>query len=56
MMKKFAERMWSATLSTSLEHLIDQFLNWIEELSRVIAPAQIGRLVNSEVRAKVLLD
>jgi hypothetical protein len=56
MMQKFAERMWGAALSMSLGCLIDRFLDRIEELSGVIAPAPIDGLVCSEARTRALLD
>lgn len=57
MMNQMTKRICGAALSMpSLSGLIEGFLDWIEELSGVIAPASIDELVCNEVRTRVLLD
>jgi hypothetical protein len=56
MMNQLAERMRVAALSMSPEHLIDKFLDWLEELRGAMALAEIDRLARNEVRTKVLFD
>jgi len=50
MMIKTAERMWGAALSMSPARLIDKFLDWIEQLSEAMVPAQAEELVRIEAR------
>ena len=56
MMNQLAERMWVAALSMGPEHLIDKFLNWLEELRGALALAEIDNLARDEARTKVLFD
>jgi hypothetical protein len=56
MMNQLAERMRVAALSMSPEHLIDKFLNWLEELRGAMALAEINSLARNESRTKVLYD
>src|SRR5439155_6824967 len=44
MMNQHAERMWVAALSMSPGHLVDKFLDWLEELRGAMALAEIDRL------------
>jgi len=55
-MNQLAERMRVAALSMSPEHLIDKFLNWLEELRGALALAEINSLARNESRTKVLFD
>jgi hypothetical protein len=50
MMNQLAERMRGAAFSMSPGHLIDKFLDWLEELRGAMALAEI------EARTKVLFD
>ena len=45
-----------AALSMSPEHLIDKFLDWLEELRGAMALAEIDGLARNEARTKVLFD
>jgi hypothetical protein len=56
MMNQLAERMRVAALSMSPGHLIDKFLDWLEELRGAMALAEINRLARNEARTKVLFD
>ena len=56
MMNQLAERMWVAALSMSPGHLVDKFLDRLEELRGAMALAEIDRLARNEVRTKVLFD
>ena len=56
MMNQLAERMWVAALSMSPEHLIDKFLDWLDELRSAMALAQINSLARNEAQTKVLFD
>jgi hypothetical protein len=59
MVNQTVEQMWGAArLVLSPGHLIDKFLDWIEELSgaSATAAAQGDRLMISEVRTEPLLD
>ena len=57
MMNELTERMWGVARSTpSLGNLIDHFLDWIEELGGLMAPAAIDGLVCSKVRTRMLRD
>ena len=55
-MNQLAERMWVAALSMSPEHLVDKFLDWLDELRVAMALAEIDGLARNEVRTKVLFD
>jgi hypothetical protein len=55
-MNQLAERMWVAALSMSPGHLVDKFLDWLEELSGAMAFAEIDKLARNELRTKVLFD
>ena len=56
MMNQLAERMWVAALSMSPGHLVDKFLDWLEELRGAMALAEINSLARNEARTKVLYD
>jgi len=56
MMNQLAERMRGAALSMSPEHLIDKFLDWLEEQRGAMALAEIDRSAHNEARTKVLFD
>ena len=56
MMNQLAERMRVAALSMSPEHLIDKFLDRLEELRDAMALAEINSLARNESRSKVLFD
>ena len=56
MMNQLAERMWNAALSMSPEHLVDKFLDWLEELRGAMALAETDGLARNEVRTRVLFD
>ena len=56
MMNQLAERMWVTALSMSPGHLVDKFLDLLEELRGAMALAEIDRLARSEVRSRVLFD
>jgi hypothetical protein len=56
MMNQLAERMWVAALSMSPGHLVDKFLDWLEELRGAMALAEIDRLACNEVRTRVPFD
>ncbi|WP_156908863.1 hypothetical protein [Bradyrhizobium murdochi] len=55
-MNQLAERMRGAALSMSPEHLVDKFLDWLEELRGALALAEIDRLARSELRTRMLYD
>ena len=56
MMNQLAERMKVAALSVSPGHLVDKFLDWLEELRGAMALAEINSFARNEVRTKVLFD
>jgi hypothetical protein len=56
MMDQLAERMRVAALSMSPEHMVDKFLDWLEELRGALALAEINSLARNEARTKVLFD
>ena len=56
MMNQHAERMWVAALSMSPGHLVDKFLDWLEELRGAMALVEIDGLARNELRTKVLFD
>jgi hypothetical protein len=56
MINQLAEKMRVAALSMSPEHLVDKFLNWLEDLRGAMALAEINSLARNEVRTKVLFD
>ena len=56
MMNQLAGRMWVTALSMSPGHLVDKFLDRLEELRGAMALAEIDRLARSEVRSRVLFD
>ena len=56
MISQLAQRMRGAALSMSPEHLVDKFLDWLEELRGALALAEIDRLACNEVRTRVLFD
>jgi hypothetical protein len=56
MMNQLAERMRGAALLMSPGHLVDKFLDWLEELRVAMALAEIDRLACNEARTKVLFD
>lgn len=55
-MNQLTERMKVAALSMSPEHLVDKFLDWLEELRSAMALAEIDSLARNEARTKVLFD
>lgn len=55
-MNQLAERMRGAALSMSPEHLVDKFLDWLEELRSAMALAEIDSLARNEARNRVLFD
>ena len=56
MMNQLAERVWVVALSMSPGHLVDKFLDWLEELRGAMALAEINSLARNEARTKVLFD
>lgn len=56
MMHQLAERMRIATLSMRPGHLVEKFLDWLEELRIAMALAEINSLARNEARTKVLFD
>jgi len=56
MINQLAERMRVAALSMSPEHLVDKFLDWLEELRGALALDEIDGLARNEARTKVLFD
>jgi len=56
MMNQLAERMRVAALWMSPDHLIDKFLDWLEELRGAMALTEIDGLARNEARTKVLFD
>jgi hypothetical protein len=56
MIGQLAERMRGAALSMSPEHLVDKFLDWLEELRSAMALVEIDSLARNEARTKVLFD
>jgi hypothetical protein len=56
MMNQLAERMRVVALSMSPEHLVDKFLDWLDELRGAMALAEINSLARNEARTKVLYD
>jgi hypothetical protein len=55
-MHQLAERMRVAALSMSPDHLVDKFLDWLEELRSAMELAEIDSLARNEARTKVLFD
>jgi hypothetical protein len=56
MMNQLAERMRGAALLMSPEHLVDKFLDWLEELRGALELAEVDRWARNEARNKVLFD
>jgi hypothetical protein len=56
MMNQIAERMRVAAFSMSPTHLVDKFLDWLEELSGAMAFAEIDKLARNELQTRVLFD
>ena len=56
MMNQLAERMRIAALSMSPGHLIDKFLDWLEELRGAMALVEIDGLARNEAQTRVLFD
>ena len=57
MIVRTAEATWGAArLMLSPGHLIDKFLDWLEELRGAMALAEINSLARNEARTKVLFD
>ena len=56
MVNQLAERMWVAALSMSPGHLVDKFLDWLEELRGAMALAEMDGLARNEARTRVLFD
>jgi hypothetical protein len=56
MMNQLAERMRGAALLMNPEHLVDKFLDWLEDVRSALELAEIDGLARSEARTKVLFD
>jgi hypothetical protein len=56
MMIKTAVRLWHAAHATRPGHLIDKFLDWIEDLSVTMLPARVEGLVRIEIRTESRRD
>jgi hypothetical protein len=56
MINQLAGRIGAAALSMSPGHMVDKFLDWLEELRGAMALAEINNLARDEARAKVLFD
>jgi hypothetical protein len=56
MMNQLAGRIGVAALSMSPEHLVDKFLDWLDELRSAMALTEIDRLARNEVRTRMLFD
>ena len=56
MMNQLAERVWVAALSMSPGHLVDKFLDWLEELRGAMALAETDGLALNDARTKVRID
>lgn len=56
MMNQLAERMRVAALSMSPGHLMDKFLERLDELRGAMELAEINSFARNEVRTKVLFD
>jgi hypothetical protein len=56
MMNQLAERVWVAALSMSPGHLVDKFLDWLDELRDAMALDEIDGLARNEARTKMLFD
>ena len=56
MMNQLAGRMGAAALSMSPGHLVDKFLDWLDELRDAMQLAEINRLACNEARTRVLFD
>jgi len=55
-MNQLAERMWVVALSMSPGHLVDKFLDRLEELRGAMALVEIDSLARNELRTRVLFD
>jgi len=55
-MNQLAERMWDTALSMSPGHLVDKFLDWLDELRGAMALVETDGLARNELRTKVLFD
>jgi hypothetical protein len=56
MVNQLVERMRGAALLMSPEHLVDKFLDWLEDVRGALELAEIDGLARSEARTKVLFD
>ena len=57
MMNQLAELVGVAALSMSPGHLVDKFLDWLEEVRGAMALAEIDRLARgNETQTRVLCD
>jgi len=56
MINQLAERMRVAALSMSPGHLIDKFLDRLDELRDAMALAEINKLACNEARTRMLFD
>jgi hypothetical protein len=56
MMNQLAERMKVVAFSMSPGHLVDKFLDWLEELRGALALDEIDGLARNEARTRVLFD
>ena len=55
-MNQLAARIGAAALSMSPGHVIDKFLDWLEDLRVAMALPEMDRLACDEMRTKVLYD
>ena len=55
-MNQLAGWIGAAARSMSPGHLVEKFLNWLEELRHALALAEIDGLARSEVRTRTLFD
>jgi hypothetical protein len=53
---KTTGQIWGAAVSVSPGSLIDSFLDWVEQLSAAIVPAQAGVPAFNKVRTESHLD
>jgi hypothetical protein len=56
MINQLAGRIGVAALSMSPGHLVDKFLDWLEDLRGAMALAEINNLARDEARTRVLFD
>ena len=56
MINQLAERIGVVALSIGPSHLMDRFLDWLEELRSAMALDEINSLAREEARTRVLID